>query len=78
MSRVVGIEAKFPKIKAVRKEAVKKEDWLQKLVKEKSMIDKPLWSVNMCRSLFAIGYCEHVPGSPPFRGLEDARPLLVA
>lgn len=43
MSRVVWIEAKLQKIKAVRKEAGRKEDWLQKLAeKEKSMIDKPL------------------------------------
>lgn len=61
LSRVVWIEAKFQKIKEVRKEAVRKEDWLQKLVeKEKSMIDKPIKSVNMCKSLFGIGYCEHV------------------
>lgn len=43
MTRVVWIESKFQKIKEVRKETVRKEDWLQKLVeKEKSMIDKPI------------------------------------
>lgn len=43
MTRVVWIESKFQKIKEVRKETVRKEDWLQKSVeKEKSMIDKPI------------------------------------
>lgn len=59
-SIVVWMEAKFQKIREVKKESVSKEGSLQKLVeKEKSMIDKAIKS-NNGKSLFGIGYYELV------------------
>lgn len=54
------MEAKFQKIREVKKEAVSKVGFLQKLVeKEKSMIDKAIKS-NNGKSLLGIGYHELV------------------
>lgn len=57
---MVWVEAKFQKIKEIRKEAVGIKDLSQKLVeKEKSMIGKMVKSGNVWRSLFRTACCEH-------------------